>query len=171
MIRPRSDLLSALRPLVGLQLAIARDAADTKNFQFGRIRPHPTGKGTVGQYALHISCPWRITGPLGIVTGSADRHEAPVPDEAVSEENWCGGDLQSKKLSELLGGSDPETRSILNVGTLLLVQAVDADKDGEIELALSGGYSLQIFPDGSRHEAWRLFVPGDKASHFVFPEN
>lgn len=170
-MRPRSDLLDALRPLVGLQLAIARNAADTKNFQFGRITPHPTGKGTVAQYALHISCPWRIIAPSGIVTGSGDRHEPPVPEEVVIEENWCRGDLQSKKLSELLGGSDPETRSILNVGALLLVQAVDADKDGEIEIALSGGYKLQVFPDGSSYEAWRLFVPGDKTTHFVFPGN
>jgi len=166
----QSDFLNALKPLTGLKLAIARNAADMKNFQFGQIRPHPSGKGTVGQYALHVSCPWRITGPLGIVTGSSDRHESPMPGESVDEEDWAGGDLQAKKLSELFGGSDLETRSIVNIGSLLIVEAVNLDKYGGIELILSGGYSLQIFPDGSGQEAWRLFIPGDKTSHFVFPE-
>jgi len=170
-MRQQSDVLNVFKPLVGLELAIARDAADTKNFQFGQIRPHPSGKGTVGQYALHVSCPWRITGPLGIVTGSSDRHENPASGEVVDEEDWAGSDLQAKKLSELFGGSDLETRSIVNVGPLLIVEAIKTDEHGGIELILSGGYSLQIFPDGSgQEEAWRLFIPGNKTSHFVFPE-
>jgi hypothetical protein len=169
-MQPRLDVLNALRPLTGLQLAIARDAAGAKTFQFGDIRPHPTGRGTAGQYALHVSCAWRITSTLGIVTGSSDRHEGTGPDELRDEEDWMGGNLQVKKLSELFGGSDPATGAIVNVRSLLVVQAVKADSHGGIELILSSGYSLQVFPDGSHPEAWRLFIPGEKTSHFVFPE-
>jgi hypothetical protein len=166
----RVDVLNALRSLVGLKLAVARDAAAMKTFQFGHVRPHPTGKGTVGQYALHVSCAWRIAGPLSIVTGSCDRYESPEPNDAMDEENWLGGNLQARKLSELFGGSDHETRSIVNVGSLLVVTAVDADTHGKIDLNLSDAYSLQVFPAGSQIEAWRLFIPGSTTSHFIFPE-
>jgi hypothetical protein len=93
-----------------------------------------------------------------------------MPGESVDEEDGAGGDLQANKLSALCGGSDAETRSMVKVGSLLSVEAVNLDKYGGIELILSEGYPLQIFPDGSGQEAWRLFIAGDKTSHFVFPE-
>ena len=71
--------------LVGLRLSIARDAGNMKNFQFGTIGPHPSGKGTIGEF----------------------------------------------------------------------------------ELELSGGFRLQVFPDGSREEDWRFFAPGSEEGHVV----
>ena len=73
---PRSsDELNAeierqLGALVGLPLAAARRAADMRNFQFGVMRT--VKGGSVGDFALHIQCPWQIEGPDGIVTGRAD---------------------------------------------------------------------------------------------------
>jgi hypothetical protein len=54
----KTDVFEALQCLMGLQLSIMRDAAATKSMQFGNVRPHPNGKGTVGEYALHVSCAW-----------------------------------------------------------------------------------------------------------------
>ncbi len=38
--------------LVGVQLVHARRALDVRNFGFGKIRAH--GRGSIGDYALHI---------------------------------------------------------------------------------------------------------------------
>jgi hypothetical protein len=40
--------------LIGLRLSIVRRAADMLVLHFGDIRPHSSGEGTVGDYALHI---------------------------------------------------------------------------------------------------------------------
>jgi hypothetical protein len=60
MLDTKAQIARSLEKLVALPLSIARDAADMKNFQFGAIRPHPSGTGTIGQYALHVQCPWRL---------------------------------------------------------------------------------------------------------------
>jgi hypothetical protein len=39
---------------------------------FGTVRPPVSGKGTVGEYALHIQCAWRFEGPEGLITGRDD---------------------------------------------------------------------------------------------------
>jgi len=46
------EITAHLQPLIGLELSIARRAADMRVFHFGRIRK--VEKGTVGDYALHI---------------------------------------------------------------------------------------------------------------------
>ncbi len=60
------SVFKALEPLVGLPLSIARSAADMRVFHFGKVRPAANGKGTVGEYALHIQCPWRLVGKEGL---------------------------------------------------------------------------------------------------------
>jgi hypothetical protein len=85
-----------------------------------------TQLGTVGQYALHVSCPWRITGPFGIVTGSSDRHKSPNSGELIGEEDWAGGDLQAKKLSDFVRGLRLETRSILMVERSKQISTVES---------------------------------------------
>src|SRR5688572_2366118 len=56
--------------LIGLRLSAARRAADMRVFHFGDMREE--NGGTLGQYALHVQCPWRIDGPQGIITGRHD---------------------------------------------------------------------------------------------------
>jgi hypothetical protein len=64
--------LDAFDVLIGFRLSIVRRAADMLVLHFGDIRPHPSGDGTVGAYALHVQCPWRLDGPTGTVTGDGD---------------------------------------------------------------------------------------------------
>jgi hypothetical protein len=66
------QIVQTLSAIVGLPLTIARDSGNMKNFQFGKIRPHPSATGTVGDFALHIQCPWRLMKNDRILTGSAD---------------------------------------------------------------------------------------------------
>jgi hypothetical protein len=161
-------ILEHLRPLIGLELAIARRAADMRIFQFGPIRT--VRKGTVGEYALHIQCPWRIEGPAGIVTGRLDLWDPADEGEDIDWDTWDydrNENLQDRRLGALLGGEDPETRSFVNRTGHLVVEAVEADDCGGAVIGLSGGYRLVLFPAGACGEDWRILRPDAGEPHFV----
>jgi hypothetical protein len=162
-----AQIVSKLSAILTLPLAIARDAGNMKNFQFGKIRPHPSGKGTVGDFALHVQCPWRLVTKGVVFTGSADYYEPAVEGEEVNLDDPRSGNLQRKRLSEVFGAYDAKTRSLINEADELIVTAVHADGFGGIDLELSGGFNLQIFPNGSRGEHWRFFSPGNDDDHLV----
>ena len=164
----QTEIESSLRPLIGLKLSIARCAADLRNFQFGDIRP--ADPGTVGEYALHIQCPWRIDGPAGIVTGRTDLWK--LPSGEYPPDDWeprHGNNLQDERIGRLLGGEDLATGAHVNHTDLLVVERVWASDFGDVILSLSGDYRLVIFPSGSCGEAWRIFRHGGHP-HFVVDE-
>ncbi|TCM53251.1 hypothetical protein C8J36_107214 [Rhizobium sp. PP-F2F-G48] len=153
----RQPLLEhSLQVLIGLPMSIARNAADMKVFHFGEIQPHPSGTGTVGLYALHIQCPWRLVSRDTVYTGTSDRLIGPADGKEVDNGDPRSGSLQDVKLASLLGGYDEKTRSFLNTSEQLIVTSVNVDSFGGADLLLSGDYRLQIFPDGSCEEDWRL---------------
>jgi hypothetical protein len=152
--------------LLGLKLSIARRAADMRVFHFGHAGDEEESK--VGQYALHIQCPWRIDGPEGIITGRSDLWEhisgKPMPDK------WEPGvddNIQDMRIGNLLGGFDARTRSHINNTDRLVVEGVQSSHLGDLKIDLTGGYHLILFPGGSIGEAWRLFEPGRDADHLV----
>lgn len=165
----RKQVTEQLSQLIGLKLSIARRAADMRGFHFGRLTLRPDGKGSVGEFALHIQCPWRIDGPDGIVTGDGDLWDSAEPDEEVDWDTWHydeNENLQDWQIAALLGGYDPSTRSFTNDTGFLVVEGVEADDFGGATVTLSGGYRLSIFPSGGVGEDWRLFRPS-APSHFV----
>jgi hypothetical protein len=144
-------------------------AADMRTIQFGAVRDYMSG--CVGEYALHIQCPWRFENDSGIITGSGDLYR---PFDKNKELNvnfdWEHDDnLQDQLLRQLLNGYDERTRQIVNSTSLLVVTAIEADSTGGFWLKLSGGYRLVVFPTGTRVEAWRIFRPGSEEEHFVVP--
>jgi hypothetical protein len=165
------EIRKAFSPVIGLKLSIARNAGNMKVFHFGEVRPHPRG-GTMGSFAFHVQCPWRIVGEESILTGSQDYYE-PADSDARSEESQSMANLQEKHLLELFQGYDSETKSCKNITDLLVVESVEADIFGGLDIRLSGGYRLQLFPvnanDSSTYEEWRLFEPFGK--HFVVMPN
>lgn len=168
MGRTREAIISHLRPLVGLRLSLARRAADLRNFQFGPVRTYKGG--TVGEYALHLQCPWRIETGDGIVTGRNDLWEPTAADAAVDWDQWdyeAGDNLQDTRIATLLVSHDSVTKSAANHGDTLVVETIDADDCGGVTIVLSGGYRLLLFPDGTRGEDWRLFRAGRDEPHFV----
>ena len=178
MISIGSQIKQHLSVLIGLPLSIARRAADMLNLQFGSVREidiklgkRVGKKGTVGEFALHVQCPWRIDGPDKIVTGRWDLFRTAETGESFdSDDNTCyefGMSLQDKKIGELLQGFEPITGSYANVTNSLIVETVDADNFGGATICLSGGYRLVLFPSGSMGEAWRLFQPGTSEKHVV----
>lgn len=164
----REAIIRHLRPLVGLKLTLARRAADLRNFGFGAVRAYRGG--TVGQYALHVQCPWRIETDGAIVTGRDDLWEPAAVEPTVESHAWdyeSGGNLQDDRIATLMGGFDSVTKSAINRGDDLVVETIEADDCGGVTIGLSGGYRLVLFPSGTRGEDWRLFCPGTVDSHFV----
>ncbi len=163
-----TEIIAQLKPLVGLKLSLARRAADMRIFHFGPLRALEDGK--VGDYALHIQCPWRIEGPQGIVTGRWDLWEFA---EDSGDIDWGAWDyardenLQDRLVGLFLGNYDPETRSYINEGDGLIVEAVSGDRYGGATIVLSGGYRLVLFPTGTKSEDWRIFRPETDLPHFV----
>ena len=105
---------NAFDVLIGLRLAIVRRAADMLVVHFGEIRPNASGDGTIGDYALHVQCPWCFDGPLGTVTGRDDLWEYAGP--GARPENWSHEDglsLQDERLSHLFA-RDERTHSWVN---------------------------------------------------------
>ena len=155
------SIVTHLQPLVGLKLTIARRSADMRIFHFGPIRK--ISGGTIGDYALHVQCPWRIEGPQGIVTGRSDLWEPPVIIPGVQWdpiEHYDRGNLQDVLIRKWLGGYDPETHSPINQTDQFFVEGVQADNCGGAVITLSGGYRLVLFPTGAaQSEDWRLFRP------------
>ncbi|MCA0434304.1 MAG: hypothetical protein LCH46_13700 [Proteobacteria bacterium] len=162
-------LQDRLQVLIGLPLSVARNAAAMKVLHFGTVRPHRSGRGTagtVGDYAFHIQCPWRIVSDSAIITGDADRCVGPSGGFEINDEDWKSGNLQLVRLTALMGGFDEATKSLVNITDRLVVQAVSSDIYGGVDVLLSGGFNLQIFPDASTGENWR-FIQVD-GYHLVF---
>src|SRR5262245_30789476 len=121
----RQQVIAVLSQIIGLPLTAARRAADMRTFQFGSLRP--VERGSVGDFALHVQCPWRIEGPGGIVTGRLDLWE-PAEAQAQVDENWSydkSPNLQDSRLGQWLA----QNRSIL------IVRSVDADEFGGAAIA------------------------------------
>jgi hypothetical protein len=153
----RQRVIAVLSQLVGLPLTAVRRAADMRTFQFGNLRP--VDRGSVGDFALHIQCPWRIDGPCGIVTGRLDLWE-PVEDNALYDEHWDyekSPNLQDARLEQWFAESERG----------LAVKSVDADEFGGATISLDRGFVLRMFPAGTRGEDWRLFRPKTGTPHVV----
>jgi hypothetical protein len=153
----RLQVIRALSQIVGLPLTAARRALDMRMFAFGELRA--VDRGSVGDFALHIQCPWRLEGPDGIVTGRSDLWE-PVEDKTPRDENWDyeqSPNLQDARLESWLAQKEPP----------LFVKSVDADEFGGAAINVDQDFVLRLFPAGTRGEDWRLFGSRTDAPHFV----
>ena len=136
--------------------------------QFGERRTRPDlqlGRREVGEYALHVSCPWRLVGPDGLVVASGDLFTPadPLADLADFEwdapgANWCDVRLQAFIAA--------------TAEAPVAVNRVSADELGSLRVFLGEEFVLDIFPDSSpaahvESEFWRLLQPGSGAPHFV----
>src|SRR5207247_574846 len=105
-----------LSPLIGLRLSATHRAGPMRMFDFGELRTIGSRlRGSdsvrrVGQFALHIQCPWRIEGPEGFVTGLSDLWQPidPGPNFDVNEwdptEDADPANLQDRTIDALLEG-------------------------------------------------------------------
>jgi hypothetical protein len=112
---------------------------------------------------LHVQCAWRIAGPTGILVGSADRYLAAGPDPLKDYETFEWDRPGANRCDERMA-TFFDARGI----DVPVVEAASADYAGGFRLDLSGGLTLDVFPDDSLGgEHWRLFQPGTEWEHFV----
>ena len=156
-----------LTPLVGLPLRCIGRAADLLWVQFGEMRELPDRRGgtrSVGEWALHVQCPWRITRPPAILVARGDCFY-----EADSDEPYDWDAARESRFDRCAAPLNREFES-----SPPAVEAVVADVVGGFSLRLTGGFIFEAFPDhstGSDSEHWRFFQPGRDERHFVFPEH
>jgi hypothetical protein len=159
-----SDIQRRLSALVGLPLWALGRAADLAWFEFGDRRTvlsHLGKEKLVGDYALHIQCPWRITRDDKIITGRGDifctpeESEEPIP----ADFDWQKGNRFDRIIAALF---DHQPRQFT-------VQGVQAGGVGSLVIELEDGYKLEVFPhDSESGEHWRLFKPYSDDPHLAF---
>ena len=160
----RTQVQEALDVLIGQPLWSSGRAADLEWFQFGRRKIVKDSRGNereVGEYALHVTCAWRMRHGDRIVVASRDLYSPPEEgDDRPDDFNWDvqGANRRDKRIAELFQN---ETRQFL-------VRKVEAGKAGSFTVVLDGEYALEVFPDDSLSgEHWRLFKPYAGEPHFV----
>lgn len=154
-----------LQQLVGLRLTTTTRAANMECLKFGTLLD--TNKAgqeiEIGEFALHLQCPWRFTSETKIVIGSLDLYE-PVDENAEYDEHFDwdkpNGNLRDFKLQELI-----KTHELTAI-------SVVADTFGSFEIVFSNGIKLSVFPAYSKvdqySEYWRLLTnKASNKSHFV----
>jgi hypothetical protein len=155
--------------LAGLELTIARLAADMRVFGFGPVVPHPNGRGTIATYALHVQCAWRITQDDRIVTGDGDLYNYVGPgQEPDGWEPSQGGSIQTAQLDAMLGLRHGAEMAFHYSSGIVVNWAYADRRRGDITIKLSSGHMLSVFPNQQQGEHWRLFKPGSDQEHRVF---
>ena len=159
---------AALDALQGLPLWAAGRAVDLLWWQFGAKVRAPTKRDPdriAGEYALHLQCAWRISGPTGVVVGSQDVQLPADPGTALDSFAW---DVPGRSLSDKLlrGWFDG------NASSPLVVESIAVDRCGGFVLHLGRDFALEVFPHAGAasdegHEQWRLLRPGVDVPHFV----
>jgi hypothetical protein len=140
-------------------------AADMATFDFGRRRESFDSRGNtkeVGELALHVQCPWRITREDDVVVGSRDLYYPADYDESQDVPGDFDWEQHPNRRDKLLV-------SLFHDGTReLLVKRVEVGAAGSLHILLSDDFCLDVFPaDSLSLEHWRLFVPDNDAPHFV----
>lgn len=160
--------LDAFDVLIGLRLSIIRRAADMLVLHFGDIGAHSSGEGTVGAYALHVQCPWRLDAATGIVTGRDDLWVYAGPGRRP--ESWSYDDglsTQDKRFAGLFV-RDEDTRSWVSDSDRFFVIAAQQTKLDDVKIDFANEFAIILFPASCASEACRLLAP-DSGRHLVFP--
>lgn len=124
------------------------------------VRDRRGNEKTVGDYAIHIQCSWRIASQSKIIVASQDFY--------VPSSSWTGGeddfdwDVQGNTLF------DERIQGLFQQDNLPVVKTIGADCYGGFKIVFTNGFVLEAFPNSSNDaENWRMFVPGDAETHFV----
>jgi hypothetical protein len=161
------DVVNArLRQIVGQPLGLTRRTLDLRQFHFGPLTID--GAKRWGRWSLHIACPWRLDGPSGLVTGSADfRHRSHRvgPDvDRGSADYFC---RQDEALAMFMGAVPQAFGRLEAVEDPHTVVQAEVDERLVLEVRLSGGFLLTVMSAGVEDEAWRFFSHEGTEPHVV----
>jgi hypothetical protein len=146
-----------LQDIVGLPMNPTTRAANMQMFSFGaiiNINLNSPKKGliskSVGEFALHLQCPWRLTNENEIIVGNGDLYQQ-ADEKADYDENYdyltFNANLRDVKLDKLIKDK-----------TIKIISA-KADKFGGLEICFDNNITLTVFPDlasKADNENWRL---------------
>ena len=163
----KSKIEAFLHCLIGLPLWSIGRAGDIEWFAFGNERREVPVRDNetkiVSEYSLHVQCAWRIRNQDKIIVASRDRFYPSGNDPLNNLEEFDWDIPGSNHLDELIFKL-LEERS----GNPLIVISVRADAVGGVNINLTNGYRLEIFPDDSLpSEYWRFFKPYSEYEHFI----
>lgn len=117
---------------------------------------------TVGEYEVHVQCPWRLRRPGGIITGSRDRYQPAGSEPHKIPDGFDWKRSRTTRLDERVGILFAERSDSLRV------ESVQADWVGGFTIEFSLGYALDVFPDSTAsREYWRLLRHGTQERQFV----
>ena len=149
------EVTRALAPLRGLPLRALGRAGDLLWLAFGEMRESlsPLGKlRTIGEWALHLECPWRVCQGGHLIVASGDMYYGPS-DEALDDWDAPGQSRCDAATALLCDGFSTSPPS---------VTAIEVDEVGGFTLVLTNDYRVDVFParSNANSEHWRLFQPG-----------
>ena len=163
-----SAIENALAPLCGLGLWAAGRAADMLWLQFGERVRAPTSRSPereVGEFALHVLCPWRVAGAAGVITGRSDIFVPSDPDQDEDDFrwDWPGRSIVDRQLKSWIDAHEKQPLRVLQIVV---------DRCAGFALRLENEYTVEVFPDAFSmphdiREQWRLLQPGRETAHFV----
>jgi hypothetical protein len=149
----RTELEGLLREVEGAVLSGSHRAADLESFQIGDRLKRIDRRGVAfdsSAYALHVQAPWRVTTGREIVVAYQDLR---FPRSGLLESDFDPNDLGSTRREELLD-------RLFSDHADLRVESTTATDLGDLRMRLTGGFSLEVFPDTSDNdddpEYWRL---------------
>ena len=158
------EIEQAAGVLVGQPLLWFGRAADMAMIHFGVERTYVrNGKPrTVGDWALHIQCPWRIIRDGEILVGYSDMR---VPPVGIDPEVFDPDESRTRR-DDLTDAFEVHGRQAH------LVTMISATTTADLRLELADGCRLEVLPDFASSEAdayeyWRLFQHGPDMPHFV----
>jgi hypothetical protein len=157
----KEKIQGTLDKLIGLVLTSTTRAANMECLKFGQelVTDKVDGLINIGQFGIHLQCPWRITKGPEILIGSNDVFEQSDQKAKYDPDfDWDrpGANLRDKKLDDL-------------VKSKLTVEKVSTDDFGGFEISFCDNIKLTTFATTSlQQEYWRLLDnrPTSK-KHFV----
>lgn len=117
-------------------------------------------KNNIGEFALHLTCPWRFTNETQIIVGRDDLYQQ-ADETSDYDENYdyyeFNANLRDVKLDKLIKENK------------LSVISVNADKFGGLEIFFDKNIKLTVFPElasKADNEYWRLIdFRNEKSKH------
>jgi len=161
----KNKIKHILEHLVGFEFTRTTRAGATECLKFGTLYRHDH-KGIerqIGEFGIHLQCPWRITKDNVILVGYNDLTEQ--PDETAEYDENFDWDVQMGNLRDL------KLTAFLGSGSYV-IESVEADDFGGFELTFNDNVKLTVFPTSSSKnqygEYWRLLDNRNEESiHFV----
>ena len=162
----KNKIEKALGQLVGLGFTRTTRTGATECIKFGVLYRVVDRKGIecqIGEFSIHLQCPWRITKGNSLIVGSDDVVEQPN-ETAEYDENFDWdvkmGNLRDVKMANFIKSGK------------YIVESVKSDDIGGFELAFNDDIKLTVFPTSSSQnfysEHWRLLDNRDEdKNHFV----